>query len=247
MPSLFSVQIDEALLGQEPDWIALTNNTGIDLHNALVSVTLYGKNGESKENIHFIPSWRVGETIHCRYETGMVLGDAVVGRQTVMLIQSAKISIAADEGRQENITYHYAGAEKDKTVQRFLDKVNMTGKYQPYSRGFFGTNRGVTVKISGQPVLPKGKLTVWFRNGNLNKATSTIFTQWRSGQERTIEFPDITWDPIEYGIRVELEGSKATRTCSTPHVPAIPAFPRSSMGFGPPAPQSFVIQEIRTR
>src|SRR5262249_2778232 len=129
------VDIDEAF-GTGPDWIALRNATGSDLHNALVSVTLLGKAGDTKENIHFIPHWRAGETIHGRYETGTLVGDKAIGRQTVSSIQSARIHLTSDEGRQENITYQYAGPEKDKDVQRNLNELtHLYARYRPFAKG----------------------------------------------------------------------------------------------------------------
>ena len=157
MPSVLSVDIDESIGGGgEPDWITLTNNSGRDLNNAVVSVTLFGVNGETKENIHFIPLWRSGQTIHSWYEPGIIAGDKVVGRQTVTRIQSATINLASDEGTQNNIIYQYAGSEKDKDLQAYLNAITLYAHYRPFSKGIFSNDeRAVICSFAGMPILPR--------------------------------------------------------------------------------------------
>jgi hypothetical protein len=118
-----TVDVDESFILDQDDWITLTNTTGHDLRNALVSVYLTGLFEDTKENIHFVPEWSIGQKVYAAYPRGLSVQGMTIGCQTVGLIQSAKVRVSADEGQVAQFTYQYAGAEKQKDVQREFNVI----------------------------------------------------------------------------------------------------------------------------
>jgi hypothetical protein len=210
-PNAVLIDVDESF-GADPDWVALTNNAGRDLHNVLVSVTLAGKGGETKENIHFVPKWRANDMIHGRYEAGAMIGDKVVGRQSVVLIQTVQASVTSDEGQQHDIVYQYAGAEKEKDVQRMLDALKIDLSYKPFKRGVFVDDPpAVLISFAGQEILSKVNVTITlYQHQGIGRGPrqqkSIELANWRTGNVQRIEFPGLAWTPVEYYVHLSLSG-----------------------------------------
>jgi hypothetical protein len=236
-PEAIGIDVDEAI-APGPDWIALTNNSGQDLTNVLASVTLLGHDGETKENIHFVPHWRHKEAIHARYEGGFLHEGRRVGGQTVVLIQKVNVSVYAQEGKADQV-YQYAGAEKEKDIQGLLDSLKIDATFRPFKRGIiFDDQRAVQVSFAGQETLQKCRATVTLHRlinrpvglsrparaqanpadlfGPPTSSKTIDLNNWRSGSQQTIEFPGLPWDPIRYDVSISLQGYRAsvTRTFS---------------------------------
>ncbi len=210
------VDIDELWNG-EPDRIMIANNSGRELHDVTVVVELTGKGGETRENVHFIPSWYPNQKMHGKYDAGIVIGDQRILRQTVTGIERAIVHVYARELSQERIQYEYVGVNRDEDIRRHLDRLTMYAKYCPYAPGVvFTDQRALIVSFTGIARLPKGTLSVVVEEPSrrLTESRQFSFDSWTEGEQARIEFPNIAWDPAKWDIKVQMADSKYVKTFS---------------------------------
>ena len=209
-----SIKIHEAWGFAEPDHLVLVNNGDRDFHNCTVVVTLTGKYGETRRNIHFTKVWPSQQSLYAAYSSGVALLDQSVNRTTVTLIQDVEVVLYCDEVTSEPLTYKYGGLEKDNDINQCLDtNFKPHSGYQPYKKGIiFDDQRVVSFNFDGVQYLPKGTVTVCVKNGD-NTATKDLdFSSWRAGDTKCVYFPDIAWDPTEWDAQFKFNGTSITRS-----------------------------------
>lgn len=92
------------LTGFAPDKLVLQYKGPQQLTNVFLAVSLAGGTGESRSNLHFVPTISPGETLYANYSGGFTQGAIKVGRQTVQNAQSVKVEVWCSEGVAKNVT-----------------------------------------------------------------------------------------------------------------------------------------------
>jgi hypothetical protein len=179
------------------DRIALTNRSGLDLHNVTVEVELRDRGGRSERNVHFVARWPAGGRVYARYSQGRELLGEVVGRETVPAVESVGVSVWSDELSREGMAYAYAGPERDADVARCCAGMRVISEYRPRSSGLLWTaERRVVVRLAGVRHLESPRVAVTFRRGGLESTLSWDFPRWVEGEEKTLDTGGrLDWDP----------------------------------------------------
>jgi hypothetical protein len=206
------VDIDETWGFAGPDWLTVVNASGRTLNNCTVVVRLFGKDGEERDNVHFVETWPSGKTLYAAYDVGTRVLETTVDRQTVTLIQEVRTSLYCDELTATAIPYRYAGQERDKDITRYLNQMlKPKSSYQPFSKGLiWDTQRSVVVSFDGLQFLPKGTVTVTAKNGSDSAIQRQTFDFWKGGDNRWIQFNEITWNPSEWTVAFSFDNTSAT-------------------------------------
>ena len=188
------------------DWMFLYNNSSLVLHNSTVLVELRGIDGDVHRNLHFIPAWEQETWICARYEAGTpipALKDTF-GAMSVANVQTALISIWAEELSQESIVYDYAGKEFDRDVERYCQDLKIRASYQAFEPGLlWNTERGVVATLDGLPFVMKPTVTVRFEGGGPSKSWFWTFDSWSQNERKTFSpGKQLSWDPDRYTIEI---------------------------------------------
>jgi hypothetical protein len=186
------------------DRLTLVNRSGRELHNAMISVELRGRSGDPARNVHFVPRWPAGKALYAKCERGRELLGEVVRRMTVPGVESAVVSVWADELSREGINYTYAGPERDADVARYCQGMAILGSYRPYSSSlFWTTQRGVVLRLSGIRHLENPRVTVTFVRGGAELTVFEDYPLWEDGETKTLDAGGrLAWDPEEYRVAV---------------------------------------------
>jgi len=200
-----AIDYDEAWLPEQPNRLTLTNNTGMTLRHCTLLLELLGKNNAPSRNLYFIDAWEPGNTIYCEYAGDAKIQDQFIKSAAVHLVQSLKVSLWADELSQEDLAYHYAGAERDKDITRYLRNMTIASRYRPFAKGlFFDTQRGLHLWLRGVELSRAFKIIVQFHRGNKGKSLEWIFTGWKPDEQKTLDtlVGDLPWDPEWYSLEI---------------------------------------------
>ena len=213
-----------------PDLLQLVNVGEKTLHNCTVVITLHGKFGETRRNVHFVNSWPSQKNLYAFYDSGETMFNQTVNRTTVKLIQNVEIALYCDEVTADSMNYVYAGTEKDKDIGRFLDQYfKPKSRYRPFAKGIiFDDQRAVRFSFDGLAYLPKGTLTVSVKSSptkeeydflqgklvarSITKTQTLEFSQWKTSDTKWVEFKDIDWDPTEWDAQFKFDDTPVTRS-----------------------------------
>lgn len=177
--------------------------SGTELHNCTLLVTIEGASGETANNVHFLPSWKSGQTYSARYAPGMDFGITdSVNSQTVDDISRVMVSIWSDELTQTDIVLPYTAAKKTRTVRSILANAQLGLRYQSFKPGFLGSNRGVVATLSGLAYLPRCTVTVTFRDGEQNDTRQWSLDDWQNGNTKTFASQDFRLDPQSITVAI---------------------------------------------
>lgn len=206
-PSLLSVDIDEAWAGSaDYDSVCLTNDTGKTLHNCTVVVELRSRD-ESRRNVHFVPEWNPSTARYARYGSGVQFGQDVIGRQTVVGIDEARVSFWADEMHAENIVYPYADRDEDR--QKILDAMKVEWRYLPVT--FLG-GRSLDLTLDGLSSLPAHRITLIYHRSGAPASQQKLnwdLGGWKRGEQVRLDAgANLAWDPELIDVRVTFADSK---------------------------------------
>jgi hypothetical protein len=186
------------------DRMMLANSSGIELLNCTILVELRGAGGEVAQDVHFVPRWASGAMVYAEYSAGVELLGAIHASCTPPRVESAVISVGADELKRESIAYTYAGVERDRDVEMYCKDMLILASYRPFAKGMFrNTDRGVTARLKGIARLERPRITVTFRRGGSELALYWDLAQWDDGETKTLDTAGrLVWDPESYEIAV---------------------------------------------
>ena len=199
------IDYDEAWRPEQPDRLMLVNNTGMTLRHCTLLIELHGENNEASRNLYFIDAWDPGNAIYGEYAGDAKIQDRFVKSAAVHLARSIKISLWADELSQEEQVYHYAGAERDKDLARYLRNMAIDSRYRPFAKGvFFDTQRGLHLWRRGAELNRAFKIIVQFQRGNKGKSLEWTFNGWKPDEQKTLDtlVGDLPWDPEWYSLEI---------------------------------------------
>lgn len=206
--SAIQIDFDEAWPEPGIDWLTVTNNTGLPLHNCTIAVKLSGRAGANALNVHFFPEWQPTQSFHCPYSPERSVLDKKYLRQTVPGVQAVTVDLFADELSQENIRFQYAGNERDSDVLRYCGGLEFHTRYRPFAKGtLWNDQAAVFCHFSGKHPLPKGSLKIELANGAYRASALIDFASWKPEQELKVEFPDERWEPTSSVGSIHIEGS----------------------------------------
>jgi hypothetical protein len=205
---LVGIDFDESFAGSaDHDQIALTNASGGPLTNCTVLVELRGRDGDVRQNVHFVPLWEEDGARFARYGIGIESNSGVYGRRTVYGVQEVRVSVWADETSQESIVYRYVGTERDKDVKAELDgKMKVMYRYNQYP--FFGNGPEVLLVLTEVPAIPAHRLTLTFlpdAQASNVKPVSLHWEQkeWNKDEQRTVSLgSNLKFDPEAMHIKI---------------------------------------------
>lgn len=209
---LVGVDFDESFAGSaNHDFIALTNVSGKPLTNCTVLVELRGKDGDVRQNVHFLARWEPAATRFACYGIGIESDSGVYGRRTVYGVQEIRTSVWADEASQESVVYTYAGTERDKDVRALLDgKMKVLYRYD--AAPLFGNGPEVVLSLADVPMIPPHVLTLTLVPKSQSatvKPVSVTWNEkdWKKGEERRRRLGDkVKFAPETMEIKVSFSG-----------------------------------------
>jgi hypothetical protein len=126
-----------------------------------------------------------------------------VGRQTVYGIQEARVSVWAEELRNEGQVYKYPGPERDRDIAAMLEgKMQFRTAYVPMP--LFGSGRRMDLTLDGVPSLPAHTVTMHFRHGTETKTKLWPGGDWPRGQLRHFDTGSgfLAWDPESVDVEI---------------------------------------------
>ncbi|MBI1852284.1 MAG: hypothetical protein HYR85_18230 [Planctomycetes bacterium] len=219
-PSSISVDFDESWAGtNSQDSLKVQNISSRTLHNCTVLVVLQGAAGDVAQDVHFVQEWESGSPRFARYGLGFETRAGRVGRQTVFDVQEIRVSVWADELRQEGLAYRYPGRERDRDIGKQIEgKLDVRLKYVPTP--FFGTGRSFDLTLVGVNSIPRHKITLTFHRGRDSASMSWDKDWWRQGEVRRFDTAGkLAWDPERVDIAICFYGDSYTwrRTLEVPH------------------------------
>lgn len=198
--NLIHVDFDESFAGSaNHDRIALTNASGRQLTRCTVLVELRGRSGEVRQNVHYVETWNPQTTLYARYGIGIESDSGVYGRRTAYGVQEIRLSVWADQGKQEDIRYEYRGAERERDIRSLLDD-KLIVRYRYDGNGLFG-GKSVLLVLEGVPMLPAHSVTLYFYKGKGDDGEQPLGwvwqqPEWHVAESRTFNLStSLTFDP----------------------------------------------------
>lgn len=166
------------------DWLCLYNAGQQSLDDCTIQVSLAGKSGGARRNVHFVQHWPARTWVYARYEPGQdIAGRTDAGKSTVSEIQNADISIWSPMYSTQ-ISYAYQGAEKDKDIARLCEDLKFSGSYQSHADGvLWDTQPGLKATLDGVASIPQCRVDVTFRNRSTSKSWYWEHEYWERGVE----------------------------------------------------------------
>ncbi|MFM9994707.1 MAG: hypothetical protein ACKVU4_02775 [Phycisphaerales bacterium] len=153
------------------------NTAGSTLSHCTVLVELRGRDGDVRQNVHYVPTWEPGGARFARYGIGVESDSGVYARRTVYGVQEVRVSVWADGARQEDVVYRYPGAERDKDVKALLDG-KMTVMYRYDANPFLEPGPRVLVELTGVPQIPAHKLTLTLHPKSTANGVQPVSLWW---------------------------------------------------------------------
>lgn len=193
------------------DWLCL-HNGGPEIEDCTILVEIKGKEGDFRKNVHFVPKWSSNTWIYSRYDIGKPVLNRVVGRMTVIGIDTVDISVYSPKF-STNFNYKYTGAEANKDIQKWCDTTKFSKNYRPFKAGvFWDDQRALHLRYDGGcGFLPKGNVVLTFKNGNQSKAWNWDFDSWFVNDWKLFETPKdgLTFDPETIDILITFPNTTA--------------------------------------
>lgn len=205
---IVSIDLDESWAGTTTpfDVLTLTNTSDSLLKDCLVQVTLRGKDNSRKRNVHFVENWPAGTSKFARYGIGTTVGDQTLGAQTVMGVQDIQVSVWSPSLSAENITYVYAGAERDKDIESLCQgKLALT--VDLYDAGFINFVPTVAFKLGGISEIPAHTIGVRFLRDNAMLDRKWEQGPWKKGEVRRFSPRDLSWWPRSLEVSISFPDS----------------------------------------
>ena len=193
----FACNIDETYPGMAPeDWIYIYNS-GKSLDNVSIDLAIKGL-GKSGNNYCFLSTWPSESWICIPCE----------GTETVPRIESAKISIISED-YSTNFNAEYSQKERDADIARYLADLKIECSYQAFESGIiWDTQRGVSLKLTGYPILQKPKVTVTFSApGVVTKSLFWEIDSLTANNSKVFDSKAFSFNPKVINILIELPGT----------------------------------------
>ena len=182
-------------LALAPDTVGVINESGKTLNNCTIVVRLTGRTGEVAENVHFLETWKPGAQLQAYYFGGTTIQpvNLVVGRRTVLGIQSVAVTVFSDEMHIPSVTKSYTTEEMRAYAAQIVQAYfKPKSSYRPYAKGLvFDDQRAVFVSFEGLDRLPKVTLTLkCFLDGSQMFDARTITVEnWKPNDTKTFGLP----------------------------------------------------------
>lgn len=193
---VIATDFDESFVAMSNhDKVCLTNRSGKALSNCTLLVEIRGRDGDVRQNVHFVESWENGGNRYARYGIGIKANDEVYGRQTVLGVQELHVSVWADQLSQEGVVYRYPGPERDKDIEAELS-ASLKVLYNYHVHQFFVGGPTITLVPNGIGELPAHTVTLVFRA----KAGTPAAQPWKRSWEG-----QPSW-PVNQSRKFDLEG-----------------------------------------
>ncbi len=127
------------------DCFYLRNDTGQDLTNCTILVSLTGLNAqtdarESDSHLHYVAKWPAGKWLYASYPSKANAGIAT--NESTDSVESVLVTLYSDQC-WDQIEYNYAGKDYDKDVKRCFEtrvKPKFTGQWYNYENHTFFNN-----------------------------------------------------------------------------------------------------------
>lgn len=209
---LVSIDLDESFAASaDHDRATMINTSGTRLTHCTVLVELRGRDGDVRQNIHYVDTWEPGTPKLARYSIGVDADSGIYGRRTVYGIQEARVSVWSDQARQEEMVYRYAGLERDKDIRAALEgRMKVMYRYERTS-GFGGPPR-VMLVLKDVPEIPDHTVTLVLHPKAGAKSVQPVSLNWnqkvwKGDEERLFSLGSyVNFVPERIEIRVGFSG-----------------------------------------
>jgi hypothetical protein len=173
------------------DVLSLRNDTGEDLTNCTILVSLAGYNAasdakESDSHLHYVAKWPAGKWLYASYPSRTRGGIAT--NESVDSIESVSVTLYSNQCL-DRVNYTYQGKDYDEDVERWAKnrlKGKFTGKWFSYQNHGLHNN-GFKIWYEGKSSFPVRFITVRAKQGGTEKAI-----RWRIGA-RKMNAGDSMW------------------------------------------------------
>jgi hypothetical protein len=136
------------------DYFYCCNNTGADLTNCTLAVSVNGYNAtcdqkESDSHLHYVLKWPAGTWVYAAYPSKCHGGIAT--DQSADSVESVHMIALADQCSGE-VNYTYIGADYDKDVKRYFEtdlNPSFTGRWYNYDANHWLYNNGHEFSYKG--------------------------------------------------------------------------------------------------
>jgi hypothetical protein len=156
------------------DWVDLRNDTGRDLTNCTIVVSLAGTNAttgadESDSHVHYLTRWPAGKWLYAPYPSRAANGIAT--NESVDCIDSVKVTVLSEQS-SGTVEHTYTGEALDEDVRRYVTsslKPKFSGQWFNYTNHTFYDN-GFDLSFEGSfSALPASRIDVKITEGTLVK------------------------------------------------------------------------------
>jgi len=210
----YGIEYYPAWQGAYPsDMLVLSNQTGADISDAVVHVSL-SNSGYRSDHLHYVRSWPGGTN---RYASYRFWRDDYRDSQTLNGITKVTVSVYTPNTYGVAVR-EYSQSEIDAKIREYLGNASFTGGYIPYSQGFFGTTQpGISLEFSGLSRLPVNRVDVTFESGGRTDSLWWDYTNEPSlvaDQEYTFNSPQFDFVPQSWTVKLTFAGTNETREAS---------------------------------
>jgi hypothetical protein len=183
-----------------PDRLALTNVSDQALTRCTVLVEIQGKN-EDRAHMHFVPTWKPGQTLWATYYAGALAGKKPLLRFTCKNVLRVTVSVCCEQCRQDGIVFHNTDSEKEQVFREYVGRARVVAECKRYA-GVLESGYRIGISFDEVPHLPGAKLSVRIKRNDQWSEKELPSEPWRAGDARMVDFPDENGDvkPSEFEV-----------------------------------------------
>ncbi len=169
------------------DMLYVTNQSETDLTNVFLFINLKGTVDDwgteaSDRHMHFVRSWKAGETKVLCYQSRAM--ESIASDESVDRIQSIEFRLYSDQYSQTE-TYLHTQQEYDEDILAYFQNLSLTAQWHDYPDGHLLYYSGVTLATSDGRPFPASSVTI---------TATGLFTT----VTKTFSFSGGTFDGDEY-------------------------------------------------
>jgi hypothetical protein len=169
------------------DLLALENN-GPELKNCTIVVDIQGTNGETHQNVHFVPNWPTHSPLFATYAHGQKIFGRMIGQLTFNQVTAITVTLLSPEFSTQ-IHSAYDEATRDKQIADICKNLKITYHYTVH-HALLSTTRDGDLTMDGVASLPASTLDLTMHKGDKLRTYRLALSPWKQSERKT--FPALT-------------------------------------------------------
>ena len=185
--------------GPLPFDMLMLKNPGPDLDDCTITVEIAGAKGDTRTNVHFVPTWKKNTQLAAPYTMGEPVLGEVMNRSTVM---NAKIVTVTIQSPKYSTRLAYATDPKvqDQAVAVLCSHLTFAGTVTQNKHLLSPDTYTLAVTLDGMPFIPKNRVTLTLHQGKQSNSFAYNFDSWKKGETKTFSLLPYNPDKTEISI-----------------------------------------------